>query len=129
MRLAHRITAAGLNGPVARTFTEMLNQVASAKGGLEGNETALIQKLLGRYWSPEVSPAPFEALWPHAELFLTCCIYVAVADGHYDVEEARVVSGFAHRLGLSAAALSELEARVFKELQARGANRPGGLEG
>lgn len=129
MRLAHRIDAAGLNGPVARTFTEMLNQVANAKGGLEGNETALIQKLLGRYWSSEVAPAPFEALWPHAELFLTCCIYVAVADGHYDVEEARVVSGFAHRLGLSAAALSELEARVFKELQARGANRSGGLEG
>ena len=125
MRLKSRINAAGLSAPVARTFAEALTQVASAKGGLEGNETALIQKLLGKHWSAEVEAAPFEALWPHGELFLTCCIYVAVADGHYDVEEARIVSGYAHRLGLSAAQLSELEARVFKELQERGASRTG----
>jgi tellurite resistance protein len=125
MRLKSRINAAGLSASVARTFTEALTQVASAKGGLEGNETALINKLLGKHWSAEVEPAPFEALWPHGELFLTCCIYVAVADGHYDVEEARIVSGYAHRLGLSAAQLSELEARVFKELQERGAARAG----
>lgn len=128
MRLHHRITAAGLSAPVARTFSESLAQVASAKGGLEGNETALINKLLGRHWTAEVESAPFEALWPVAELFLTCCIYVAVADGHYDVEEARVVSTFAHRLGFSAAQLSELEARVFKELQERGASRPADAE-
>ena len=125
MRLKSRINDAGLSAAVARTFSEALTLVASAKGGLEGNETALINKLLGKHWSPEVEPAPFEALWPHGELFLTCCIYVAVADGHYDVEEARIVSGYAHRLGLSAAQLSELEARVFKELQARGATRGG----
>lgn len=125
MRLNHRINAAGLSAPVARTFSEMLGQVASAKGGLEGNEIALINKLLGKHFGPDTEGAPFEALWPHSELFLTCCIYVAVADGHYDVEEARIVSGFAHRLGLSAAQLSDLEARVFAELKQRGASRAG----
>lgn len=129
MGLKSRINAAGLSAPVARTFAESLTQVASAKGGLEGNETALINKLLGKHWSSDVDAAPFEALWPHGELFLTCCIYVAVADGHYDVEEARIVSGYAHRLGLSAAQLSELEARVFKELQERGASRAPGESG
>lgn len=123
MRLIDRIASAGLSPSVARTFSERLAEVASAKGGLDGNETALINKLLGRYWTAESEAAPFDAMWPHAELFLTACIYVAVADGHYDVEEARVVSGFAHRLGLSAAQLSDLEARVFKDLQERGKRR------
>ncbi len=129
MRLNHRINAAGLSAPVARTFSEMLTQVAGAKGGLEGNEIALINKLLGKHWTAEVEAAPFEALWPHGEIFLTCCIYVAVADGHYDVEEARIISGFAHRLGLSAAQLSVLEARVFAELKERGAARADDGEG
>lgn len=108
---------------MARTFAESLREVASAKGGLDGDEAALIDRLLGRMWTPEVQPAPFEAIWPHAELFLTSCIYVAVADGHYDVEEARVISAYAHRLGLSAAQLADLEARVFHELEARAASR------
>lgn len=123
MRLIHRIAAAGLSAPVARTFAEKLAEVASAKGGLDGNESALIQKLLGKYWTAEDEPATFEAIWPHAELFLTSCIYVAVADGHYDVEEARVVSAFAHRLGFSAQQLADLEARTFRDLQDRGARR------
>lgn len=123
MRLAHRVRAAGLSAAVLRTFADALTEVASAKGGLDGNETALINKLLGRDLSVDVEPAPFEALWPHAELFLTCCIYVAVTDGHYDVEEARAVSAFAHRLGLSAVQLSAFEEKVFRELQERGASR------
>lgn len=125
MRLAHRVRAAGLSGAVLRTFADNLTEIASAKGGLDGNETALINKLLGRDLGQDVEAAPFDAIWPHAELFLTCCIYVAVADGHYDVEEARAISGFAHRLGFSAVQLSALEERVFKELQERGASRGG----
>ena len=128
MRLAHRVRAAGLSASVLRTFADNLAEVANAKGGLDGNETALINKLLGGDVSSDVDPAPFEAMWPHAELFLTCCIYVAVTDGHYDVEEARAVSAFAHRLGFSAVQLSALEERVFKELQERGASR-GGADG
>ena len=126
MRLAHRVRAAGLSAPVLRAFAEALAEIAGAKGGLDGNETALINKLLGRDLTTEAEPAPFEALWPHAELFLTCCIYVAVTDGHYDVEEARAVSAFAHRLGFSAVQLSALEEKVFRELQERGASRTSG---
>ena len=58
MRLNHRINAAGLSSPVARTFSEMLCQVAGAKGGLEGNEIALINKLLGKHFGPDTEAAP-----------------------------------------------------------------------
>jgi hypothetical protein len=129
MRLSKRIAAAGLSPGVARTFAERLAEVATAKGGVDGTGDALITRLLGRFWTPETEPAPFESLWPYGELFLTACLYIAVTDGHYDVEEARVVSGFAHRLGLSATQLSELEARVFGELKAIGARRSGSKAG
>lgn len=125
MRLVQRINAAGLSPAVARTFSERLAEVAGAKGGVAGDESALIGRLFGKMWSPADEAAPFEALWPHAELFLTACIYIAVADGHYDVEEARVVSVYAHRLGLSAVQLGELEARVLKDIAERGARRAG----
>ena len=60
--------------------------------------------------------APFEALWSCADLFLTACITLAVSDGPYSVEEARIISLFAHRLGYSVRRLSELEDRVFTTL-------------
>lgn len=123
MRLVQRINAAGLSPGVARTFSDRLAEVAGAKGGVAGDESALIQRLFGKMWGPGDEAAPFEALWPHAELFLTACVYIAVADGHYDVEEARVISGYAHRLGLSAGQLGELEARILKDIADRGARR------
>ena len=50
----------------------------------------------------------------HAELFVRACVTVALADGQYSVEEARLVSGLAHRLGVSAHQLAELETTVFR---------------
>lgn len=79
----------------------------------------LIERLVDRFWSPTDTAAPFEALWPHAELFLTTCITVAVADGEYSVEEARAISLLAHRLGYSVRGLSGLESRVFADLKSR----------
>jgi hypothetical protein len=70
-----------------------------------------------------VPVAPFDALYPYAELFLSACLTVAVADGTYSVEDARRISGYAHRLGLSARNLASLEHRVFADLRERGASK------
>ena len=122
MRLSDRIAAAGLAPGVARTFADGLLEVAGVDGVPDGDEAALIARLLGDIAGVEgVEPAPFEALWPHAQLFLTARLYIAVIDGSYGIEEARRLSEFAHRLGFSAHQLAELESRVFRELQERGA--------
>lgn len=119
--LAERIEAAELSPEVARTFSDALLELAGVDGEATGEEHGLVGRLLAHLAEGAVSPAPFEALWPHAELFLTACVYVAVVDGHYGVEEARRLSGFAHRLGFSAHRLAEVEGRTFRELRERGA--------
>lgn len=119
--LAERIESAGLSPEVARTFRDALLELAGVDGEATGEEHGLVGRLLAHLAEGAVSPAPFEALWPHAELFLTACVYVAVIDGHYGVEEARRLSGFAHALGFSAHRLAEVEARTFRELRERGA--------
>lgn len=119
MRLSRRIAEAGLSPEVARAFAQGLRAVAEADGVMRDEEVALIDHLLAGQDADDAEPAAFDALWPHGELFLTACLYVAVADGDYGIEEARVVSEFAHRLGYSAHRLAQLEARVFHELQER----------
>jgi len=120
MHLSNRIAESRLSDAVARTFADGLKQVAAADGPENNVERQLISRLVNVSWSSSSDPAPFEALWSCAELFLTACIYIAVADGEYAVEEARRISLFAHRLGYSARRLSELESRVFEELRERG---------
>jgi len=118
--LAERISTAGLSAAVACTFAEALRELAGADGVVSGEEHALVDRLMGEDTRVQgVVPADFSALWPHAELFLTACVYVAVIDGSYGIEETRRVSEYAHRLGFSAHRLAELEARVFRELKAR----------
>ena len=118
-RLSKRAAAAKLSPPVARTFADGLQSVIEQAPGEQPTKQRLITRLVGTVGAG-VEAAPFEALRPHAELFLTACIYVAVTDGRYGAEEARHVSQLAHRLGLSARQLEQLEARVFGELQVRG---------
>jgi len=120
LSLAERIQTAGMSAAVARTFDEALRGLAGADGAVSGEEHALVDRLMGaQAREAAVAAAEFSALWPHAELFLTACIYVAVIDGSYGIEETRRVSDYAHRLGFSAHRLAELEARVFRELKAR----------
>jgi len=120
-KLSRRIRDAALSDEVTRAFALGLREVIVGPVTPHDERLRLIERLLGPV--PPGDEAPFEALWPHAELFLTAALTVAVADGHYVVEEARKVSDFAHRLGLSARQLSQLEARVFTEIRARGAAR------
>lgn len=119
-RLRKRIAAASLSPAVTCTFGEELARLVALSPEHAEIKQRLILRLLGDGAPEPTSPAPFDALWPHRELFLTACIYVAVTDGRYGVDEARQVSVFAHRLGLSAQGLERLETRVFAELQARG---------
>ena len=122
-RLRKRIAAASLSPTVARTFADGLAQLVALAPQQAKTKQRLIERLLGTVPSTQTPSAPFDALWPHGELFLTACIYVAVTDGQYRVEEARQVSAFAHRLGLSAQGLKRLEAKVFAELGARSAGK------
>lgn len=127
-RLSTRIRAAALAPDVARTFAEGLKQVMGEDPADGTTKAALVARLRSALQDPdaggtgwEAEPAPFEALWPHGELFLTACITIAVADGEYRIEEARLISHYAHRLGLSARQLAALESKVLKQLAARGA--------
>jgi len=118
MRLSHRIAEAGLSPAVARTFAGGLREIAEADGYLNDVESRFIRRVMD-HGPDDTAPAPFEALWSCAELFLTACIILAVSDGPYSVEEARLISLFAHRLGYSVRRLSELESRVFSALNER----------
>ena len=122
-RLRTRIAAAALSPPVARTFAEGLEQFVSPAPDPAETQQRLIARLMGSVPPDGTPSAPLDALWPHRELFLTGCIYVAVAEGRYGVEAARQVSVFAHRLGFSAHGLERLEAKVFAELQSRSERR------
>lgn len=113
MGIREEIQAADLPESVHAAFVAGLHHVADADG-LEGTrERAAIYELVG---DEPPDPSVLEStdlLWAHADLFVRACVYVALADGDYGVEEARIVSRFAHRLGISAQRLAELEASVF----------------
>lgn len=119
MSLRERIAAAEMSPAVARAFADALRAVAVADGGPHSSELVAIESLLDSIAPEDVEPAPLEALWPYRDLLLTSCIFLAVVDGGYGVEEARKISDFAHRLGLSAHMLSAIEDEVFGELKAR----------
>lgn|GEM_PF-3052172 len=120
-RLRRRIREAELPPAVARTFRENLDQFVSVEEEERSARRAVAERLLAL---PDGVPlAPFDALYPHAELFLSACLTVAVADGTYSVEDARRISAYAHRLGMSARQLADLEHRVFADLRERGASK------
>ncbi|MCB9762339.1 MAG: hypothetical protein H6739_21260 [Alphaproteobacteria bacterium] len=119
MGLRDEIRAADMAPPVARRFAEALREVASADGHIASSELVALESVIDGITSTEVEPAPFEALWPVRDLLVRAAIYIAVVDGGYGVEEARKISDMAHRLGLSAHMLAEVEDSVFRELKAR----------
>jgi hypothetical protein len=119
MRLVERIEAAGLSPEALAAFREGLLDVAGA-GRFASMEHTILLGFLDRLVPHDAEPGELRALWPHAELFLTAALTVAVSDGVYGVEEARVIGTFAARLGYPPADLAELEGRVFDELAARG---------
>jgi hypothetical protein len=106
---------------VARTFRENLDQFVHDEEENHSARRAVAERLLSL--PDAVSLAPFDALYPYADLFLSACLTVAVADGTYSVEDARRISAYAHRLGMSARQLADLEHRVFADLRERGASK------
>lgn len=121
------VAQAGMRRSVRLRFESELERLAQIDGqGFDPDEAVLIVHLLGDLGDPgdlggaHRPMAPFESLWLHARLFLTSCLYVAVADGGYSVEQARHISALATRLGWSARQLSNLEEEVLERLEARG---------
>jgi hypothetical protein len=119
MRLAERIEAAGLAPDVLAALRLALADVAGVRGSASV-EYILLGRVFDRLVPADAAPAPFDELWPHADLCLTLALTLAVSDGDYGLEEARAVGSLASRLGYSAAALAAIEDRVFAELQERG---------
>lgn len=119
MRLAERIEMAGLAPDALAAFRLGLSEVVGA-GGYSSMEHLGLSGVFDRLLPEHVEPAEFRDLWPHAELFLTAALTIAVSDGNYGVEEARVIGALASRLGMSASELAAIEDRVFEELRARG---------
>ncbi len=117
MGLADEIASAQLPPSLIRTFQRGLRLVARANGTINPSEKFAIGELMGGRPVKDGPSEPLEALWCHAGLFVRACVYVALIDGDYCVEEARVVGLLAHRLGLSAHRLATLEAAVFRELK------------
>lgn len=120
-RLRRRIREAELPPAVARTFRENLDQFVFDDEEDQSARRAVAERLISM---PEGVPlAPFDALYPYSSLFLSACLTVAVVDGTYSVEDARRISAYAHRLGLSARQLADLEHRVFADLRERGESK------
>lgn len=116
MRLVERIIEANMPPGVLLTFQQGLEQVLPP-GAAE--ERAWIANIVASTVAPETPPASFEELWPYGQLFITTAIWLAVCDGIYGVEEARIVAALAHKLGFSASELAQMEDDVFTELRAR----------
>jgi hypothetical protein len=111
----------GMRHAVRLRFESELERLAQIDGqGFDPDEAVLIVHILGDLGDGSGTIAPFESLWLHARLFLTACLYVAVADGGYSVEQARHISTLASRLGWSARQLSDLEKHVLERLEERG---------
>ena len=120
-RLRRRIREAELPPAVARTFRENLDQFVFDDEDDQSARRAVAERLISM---PDGVPlAPFDALYPYSSLFLSACLTVAVVDGTYSVEDARRISAYAHRLGLSARQLADLEHRVFADLRERGESK------
>lgn len=117
MRLIDRITHLDLQPSALAALRDALCAVAGA--GFTSMEHTLLSELFDREIPEDTVPAGVDELWSHGELVIEAALTVAVADGNYGVEEARVIGSLASRLGISAAELSSIEDRVFVELQRR----------
>lgn len=122
MRVADRLELSGMPAEVLATFREGIAEVV-ASGGFSSMEHEVLRSLFSRLVPEDVEPAPFEDLWPWAELFVEAAVYVAVCDGSYGVEEARTVGMLARRLGFGASDLARIEERVFADLWTQVAKR------
>ena len=121
MSLYQQIQDSELSPALARSFADGLRSIAQLSGPLTSQEQAFVKNLL-----PESGhmAAPFEDLWPVAEIFLRACICIALVEGQYSIVKSRQISTFAHRLGFSAQRLSDLEADVFQHLRSLGNKVP-----
>ena len=123
VRLRRRLSSARIGPSVRRRMEIELERLAQIDGqGFDPDEAALIDSMLGEV-SSDVEAAPFDALWAHAQVFLSACLTVAVADGRYSVEQARHVSILDNRLGWSAFQLSALEGQMLSALEEVGWSR------
>ncbi len=117
MGLHADIVASGMAPELAFAFLLGLESM-SGEDELSIPVRRFLDQSLGPIIGACSSPAPFEDLWPYAEIFLQAAIVLSVANGAYGLAQTRRVGEMAARLKVSAADLSRIEARVFDELRA-----------
>jgi hypothetical protein len=123
MRLIDRIVHLDLAPEAMAALRDGLGAVAGA--GFTSMEHTLLSELFDREIPEDTVPASLDELWSHGDLVIETALTIAVSDGNYGVEEARVIGSLASRLGISAGELSAIEDRVFTELAARPPARRG----
>ena len=122
LELRMRIRRAQMPVSLLARFAHELDRLAQIDGrGFDPDEAALILRVTGELQDTEM--APFHALWRYTELFLSACLFVAVSDGQYTIEQARHISRLANQLNWSADRLAMLEEEVLAELERRGRAR------
>ena len=118
--LQDRIELLWISDSVRCTMEFELERLAQIDGqGFDPDEAGVIVGIVGEPTTME-HRAPFTALRPYADVFLTACLHVAVVDGRYSQEQARHISWLALQIGWSAAQLAALERRVLQRLEERG---------
>ena len=120
--LRMRVRQAQIAPSVLVRLAHELDRVAQVDGqGFDPDEAILILRMTGE--QGDVPMAPFDSLWRYAEVFLSACLFVAVSDGRYSIEQSRYISHLASRLGWSAAQLACIETSVLDQLEQRGRAR------
>ena len=105
----------------ARLILETIN--TSYDDDLDQDSTEIVALSKDKHILPKAERISLErlsTLWAQAELFLSTSICLAALDGVYSVEQARLISDYAHQLGFSAYRLSVLEKEVFQALHKAG---------
>ena len=115
------IERANLSKSEQSSLRNLLIQVAESDGGQNILEQRFIDLIVPEN---EEKPVSIQSLWNHSEIVLTACVSLAVLNGRYPVEKARIVSGIAQKLGYSSKKLRELEGQVLRMIHMRGKQVP-----
>lgn len=120
------IQEANLNPEDLKCFYVLIKDIAQNQDSIPPLEMRYLNHLF-----PEVAnvdASPIEKLWPHSDLLLTTCVYMAVLNGRYPIDKARKISKLAHQFGFSARKLRTLEEQALRTIQYKGQQMPEDLD-
>lgn len=123
--LQTQIKEASLTDAEQMKLRELLIDVGQADGKLNAIEQHFIDMVVP---AKDVEPAMIQSLWMHSNVVLSVCVSLAVLNGRYPIEKARIISKIAHQLGYSSKKLRGLEEQVLRMIHQRGKQVPQDFE-